>query len=62
MNSREKYGVPERKQYAVYEKVPAHGSEVGGIILAPFSSKEEAQQARENYGYNTNNYYVDIIK
>jgi len=51
-----------REQYAVYEKVPAHGSEANGIILGPFKSEEDAQQAREKYGYNTDNYYVDIIK
>ena len=52
----------DREQYAVYEKVPAHGGEVNGIILAPFKSKEEAEQSRQKYGYSSDNYYVDILK
>ena len=51
-----------KEQYAVYEKVPAHGKDVNGIILAPFNSEKEAQLAREKYGYNNDNYYVDKIK
>lgn len=38
-----------KEQYAVYEKVPAHGKDVNGIILAPFNSKEEAEEARQKY-------------
>lgn len=52
----------KREQFAVFEKVPAHGSEVGGIILGPFNSEEEATEAGNRYGYNTDNYYVDKIK
>jgi len=51
-----------REQYAVYEKVPAHGSEENGIILGPFNSEEDAQQARKKYGYSSSNYFVDKIK
>jgi len=58
-----KWGVTiETREYAVYERIPAHGSKVNGIILAPYKSKEDAQQAREKYGYNTDNYYIDILK
>ena len=48
--------------YAVYEKSPAHGSKEHNIILAPFKTKEEAEQSRIKYGYNTDNYYVDIFE
>lgn len=48
--------------YAVYEKSPAHGSKEHNIILAPFKTKEDAEQSRIKYGYNTDNYYVDILK
>ena len=48
--------------YAVYEKSPAHGSKEHNIILAPYKTKEEAEQSRIKYGYNTDNYYVDILK
>jgi hypothetical protein len=48
-------------QYAVYEKVPAHGGEVDGVILGNYRTKEEAQEDREKYGYNTDNYYIDVI-
>ena len=52
----------KREQYAVYEKEPAHGAESNGVILAPFNTKEEAEQARKKYGYNWDNYYVDKLK
>jgi hypothetical protein len=48
--------------YAVYEKTPAHGSKEHNVILAPFKTKEEAEQRRIKYGYDTDNYYVDILK
>lgn len=54
--------IKEKEYYAVYEKVPAHGREANGIILAPYNSIEDAQAGREKYGYNTDNYYVDKIK
>jgi len=47
-----------KTQYAVFEKVPAHGSKPNGVILCSYNTKEEAQSAREKYGYNTDNYYV----
>ena len=50
------------KLYAVYEKSPAHGSKEYNVILSPFKTKEEAEQSRIKYGYNTDNYYVDILK
>ena len=46
-------------KFAVYEKVPAHGSEINGLIFGPFNSKEEAEEARQKYGYSSDNYYVD---
>jgi hypothetical protein len=52
----------KREQFAVFEKVPAHGSEVDGIILGPFNSEEEAIEAGTRYGYTDDNYYVDKIK
>lgn len=51
----------KREQYAVYEKVPAHGGQINGVILAPYNTEQEAQVAREKYGYNTDNYYVDKL-
>jgi hypothetical protein len=51
----------KRVQYAVYEKVPAHGGQINGVILAPFNTEKEAQDAGEKYGYNTDNYYVDKL-
>ncbi len=50
------------EKYAVFEKVPAHGSAENNVILAPYSSKEEAEDAARKYGYNTDNYYVDTNK
>jgi hypothetical protein len=52
----------KKEQFAVYEKVPAHGKDKDGVILAPYSSKEKAEQARVKYGYDTDNYYVDKLK
>lgn len=52
----------KRKQFAVFEKTPAHGSEVDGIILGPFNTEEEAIEEGNKYGYNSDNYYVDEIK
>lgn len=52
----------KRKQFAVFEKTPAHGSEVNGIILGPFNTEEEAIEEGNKYGYSSDNYYVDEIK
>lgn len=51
-----------REQYAVYEKKPAHGGKQNSIVLGPYNTKEEAEQAMERYGYNNENYYVDKIQ
>jgi hypothetical protein len=51
----------EKKQFAVYEKTPAHGKEENGVILSPFNTKEEAEHAMKMYGYDTDNYYVDEL-
>ena len=48
------------KQYAVYEKKPAHGNLENNVILAPYKSKEEAEEAKVKYGYGNDNYYVDL--
>ena len=50
------------EQYAVYEKTPAHGRDVNGIILAPFNTREEAEEMGKKYGYHGENYYVDILR
>ena len=50
------------EKWAVFEKVPAHGSTENSVILSPYNSKEEAESAREKYGYGTDNYYVDVLK
>jgi hypothetical protein len=49
-------------QFVVVEKSPAHGSKEHNVILAPFKTKEEAEQNRIKYSYNTDNYYVDMNK
>lgn len=51
----------KREQYAVYEKVPAHGNQVNGVILGPYNTEKDAQVAREKYGYTTDNYFVDKL-
>lgn len=51
-----------RKQFAVYEREPAHGKDENGIILAPYNSKDEAEAARIRYGYISDNYYVGELK
>lgn len=50
------------EQFAVYEKNPAHGKDKDGVILAPFNSMEEAEQASIKYGYRGDNYYVDKLR
>jgi hypothetical protein len=47
-------------QYAVFEKVPAHSNKPDSVILGPYNTKEEAQGDRVKYGYDTDNYYVDV--
>jgi hypothetical protein len=54
--------MPMKEQYAVYEKVPAHGSEENGAILGPYDSKEDAEKAAIKYGYTSSNYYIDKEK
>lgn len=49
-----------KTQYAVFEKVPAHTNKPDSVILAPYNTKEEAQFDRVKYGYDTDNYYVDV--
>jgi hypothetical protein len=54
-----KYEALKKEYYAVYEKEPRHQNEKNGVILAPYKTKEEAEQARVKYGYGDDNYYVD---
>jgi hypothetical protein len=49
----------KKQFFAVYEKEPAHGKDRNGVILAPFDTEEEAEQAGLRYGYHGDNYYVD---
>jgi hypothetical protein len=51
----------KKEQYAVYEKEPRHGKYKNGVILAPFNTKEEAEEAGKKYGYCGDNYYVDKL-
>jgi|688.fasta_scaffold1179945_2 hypothetical protein len=51
----------ERQFFAVYEREPAHGATPNGVILSPYNTKEEAEEAKVRYGYNTDNYYVDKL-
>lgn len=48
------------QQFAVYEKTTAHSSKENPVILAPFKTQEEAIQAMVKWGYNNDNYYIDI--
>ena len=49
-----------KTQYAVFEKVPAHSNKPDSVIFGPYNTKEEAQFDRVKYGYDTDNYYVDV--
>lgn len=49
------------ERFAVYEKEPAHGKDKNGIILAPFNTHQEAEEAGIKYGYYGDNYYVDEL-
>jgi hypothetical protein len=51
-----------QKRYAVYEREPQKCDEPNSIILGDYSTFCEAQKAREKYGFNTDNYYVDEVK
>jgi hypothetical protein len=51
----------KREYYSVYEKEPRHQNEKNGVILAPFNTKEEAEETRVKYGYGNDNYYVDKL-
>lgn len=46
-----KYEVLKKEYYAVYEKEPSHQNEKNDVILAPYNTKEEAEQVRIKYGY-----------
>lgn len=48
-----------QKQYAVFEKIPAHTGKPNSVILAPYKTIEDAKSDMVKYGYNTDNYYID---
>jgi hypothetical protein len=50
-----------RKQYAIYEKEPAHGSTPNGVIMGPYDTEEEAKLNQKKYGYDNDNYYIDTL-
>lgn len=52
----------KKERFAVYEKEPAHGKDKNGVILAPYNTKEEAETAKKRYGYDNDNYYVDVLR
>lgn len=52
----------KKKYFAVYEKVPSHGSTVNGIILGPYDTEEKAQESGKKYGYTGSNYYVGTYR
>lgn len=54
--------IKKKEQFAVYEIEPTHGKTKHGVILAPYNTKEEAETARKLYGYDNDNYYVNILK
>ena len=49
-----------KKIFAVYEKKPSHQKEINGIILSPFNTYDEAKEAMIKFGYENENYYVDV--
>ena len=51
----------DKEKFAVYERSPRHGKDFNGVIMAPFDTKEKAEEARKSYGYDNDNYYVDIL-
>jgi hypothetical protein len=40
----------------------AIGKDKDGVILAPYNTKEEAETAKKRYGYDNDNYYVDVLR
>ena len=52
----------KKEQFAVYEKEPAKGKDNNTVILAPYNTIKEAENAKKRYGYNNNNYYVDVLR
>lgn len=52
---------PYNELFATYKKTPAHNNKPNSIILAPYKTKADAEEARIKYGYTNDNYYVDIV-
>jgi hypothetical protein len=48
------------KIFSVYEKIPSHQKDINGIILSPFNTYDDAKSAMTKWGYNNENYYVDV--
>lgn len=57
----DKVPVISKKQFAVYEREPAHGKEKNGLILGPYDTKEQAEDGGNRFGYHGDNYYVDEL-
>jgi len=49
------------KIFAVYEKNPFHQKEINGVILSPFNTYDDAKEAMIKFGYENENYYVDVV-
>ncbi len=47
------------EQYAVFEREPQKGPTPNGIVMGPYFSKEEAEQAKIKWGFISDNFYVD---
>lgn len=50
------------KQYAVYEREPQICKKPHGIVLSPYDTSNEAEDARIKFGYVSDNYYVAWLK
>ena len=49
----------DREQYAVFEREPQKGPTPNGVVMGPYFSKEDAEQAKIKYGFISDNFYVD---
>ncbi len=45
-------------RYAVYERIDAMNAKPDSIILGEFKTFEMAEEARKQYGFTSDNYYV----
>ena len=49
----------DRELYAVFEREPQKGPTPNGVVMGPYFSEEEAEQAKIKYGFISDNFYVD---